>query len=381
MKYYTLTNVLKKGNDCRYFCLFGERSSGKTYQCLLRGVERYFKYGEEMALIRRWREDFKGKRGASMFKNLECNEKGENIIKKLSKGQYDRVIYYASAWYMAYFDKETQKNVLAENPFCYAFALTEVEHDKSSSFGKVCTIVFDEFIPRHSGGYLPEEFTAFMNTISTIIRGRATCPNGEPIRIFMCANTNTAGRYCPYFREMGLNHISQMEKGDIDIYKFGESGLKVAVEYTDSPNKKGKPSDIYFAFDNPKLSMITGGDWEIDIYPHLTKDIDRKDIVFSYFITYEEKILQADIVINDNDQFTFIHEKTTPIRNEDTDIIFSLTPTEQHNHFVDMTKPVNNLTKKIAYFYKANKIFYQSNEVGELVTHYLTQCQKRYTMK
>ena len=91
--------------------------------------------------------------------------------------------------------------------------------------------------------------------------------------------------------------------------------------------------------------------------------------------------MQADIVINDTDKFTFIHEKTTPIRNEDTDIIFSLTPTEQHNHYMDMTKPVNELTKKIAYFYKASKIFYQSNEVGELVTHYLTQCLKRYSMK
>lgn len=372
MKYYSLQSILKK--NCRYNFLFGERSSGKTHSVLEYIVDRFIKYGEQGAIVRRWREDFKGKRGQQYFDTLVCDGNGKNKIKAMSKGEWDRVIYMNSQWFLARWDSDTQKNVLCEKPLAFAFALTEVEHDKGNSYHDVTTIFLDEFISR-TGAYIPEEFVAFMNCISTIVRGR------DNVIIFAAANTVAAGKYNPYFREMGLKHVEQMKKGDIDIYEYGDSGLKVAIEYTDSPNKRGKPSDVYFAFDNPKLKMITGGDWEIDIYPHLTKDIEKNDICFSYFIKFDDRILQADIIINSTDKFTFIHEKTTPIKNENTDIIFSLTPVENYNNYVSLLNPVNNITKKIATFFKANKVFYQSNEIGEIITQYLTQCNKLIMVK
>ena len=371
MKYYSLTPILKR--NARYNLLYGERSSGKTYACLYYCLERYFKHGEQCAIIRRYREDFRGKRGQAYFDTLACNGDGKNVIKILSKGKYDRIIYNSSRWFLAYWDVDLQKNVLCEEPFAFAFALTEMEHDKGNSYAGVNTVFFDEFITR--GAYLPDEFVLFMNCISTIVRGR------DNVKIFMAANTVAAGRYNPYFKEMGLKHIDQMQKGDIDVYKFGNSGLTVAVEYTDSPNKRGKPSDIYFAFDNKNLAMITGGEWEIDIYPHITKDINKKDIIFSYFIQYEDRTLQADIIINDTDKFTFIHDKTTPIKNDDDDIIFNLNANEKHNYYTDLIHPVNDVTKKIIMFFKAYKVFYQSNEIGELVNQYLTQCNKAYILK
>ena len=371
MKYYSLTNILKR--NARYNLMFGERSSGKTYACLYYGLENYFKTGEQMAIIRRFREDFRGKRGQAYFDTLACNGDGKNVIKALSKGRYDRIIYQRSQWFLAYWDSDIQKNVICDEPFAYAFALTEMEHDKGNNYNNVTTIFMDEFITRSA--YIPDEFVLFMNCISTIIRGR------DNVKIFMAANTVAAGRYNPYFKEMGLKHVEKMEKGDIDVYKYGDTRLTVAVEYTDSPNKRGKPSDVYFAFDNPKLAMITGGEWEIDIYPHLTKDLNKKDIIFCYFIQFEDRTLQADIVINDTDKFTFIHEKTTPIKNDTTDVIFNLTPNEQHNYYISLLQPVNDLTKKICMFFKANKVFYQSNEIGEIVNQYLTQCQKRYILK
>lgn len=364
MKYYTLTNILKR--NAQYNMIYGERSNGKTYAVLEYALKDYLNTGRPLAVVRRYREDFRGKRGAAYFSSLEHNGNGKNIIKQLSGGRFDRVIYNSSRWYLGYWNEDTQKNVTEENPFAYAFALTEMEHDKGNSY--TCgTILFDEFITR--GAYLPDEFISFMNTISTIVRSR------NDVKIFMCANAVTSGKYNPYFNEMGLKHAKDMKKGDIDVYKYGDSKLIVAVEYADSPNKR-KPSDIYFAFDNPKLQMITGGEWEIDIYPHLTKDIDKHDICFSYFIKFDDRILQADIIINSTDKFTFIHEKTTPIKNEDTDIIYSLTPIENHNCYVSLLNPVNTVTKKITTFFKANKVFYQSNEIGEIVTQYLNQCNK-----
>lgn len=365
IKYYSLKNILKK--NAQYNMIFGERSNGKTYSVLHYALENYLKNGDTLAVIRRYREDFRGKRGQAYFESLEHNGNNKNVIKQLSGGQFDRIIYNASKWYLGYYDEKLQRNVCEEKPFAYAFALSEMEHDKGNSY--TCkTILFDEFITR--GAYLNDEFVLFMNCISTIVRAR------DNVKIFMLANTVSGARFNPYFSEMGLKHAKYMQKGDIDIYNYGNSKLKVAVEYSDSPNKS-KPSDVYFAFDNPKLSMITGGEFELDFYPHLTKPLNKQDIIFEYFIQFDDHILQADIVMGDNDKFTFIHEKTTPIKNPEDDIIFDLTPNESYNYYVNLLQPVNDLTKKIYSFFRANKVFYSTNEIGEVVNQYLIQCGKR----
>ena len=360
MKYYDMSKLLKVGKGAKYLICFGERSNGKTYQCLLRGLTHHVKTGKQMAIIRRWKEDFRGKRAAAYFDNLICNGNGENKVKELTNGKYETITYNAGKWFLAYFDEEEQKYINAPNPFAYAFALSDMEHEKGNSYPLIDIIFFDEFMTR--GTYLPDEFILFMNTVSTIVRSR------DNVQIIMAANT--VSQYCPYFEEMGLSHVRQMKKGAIDVYNYGDSNLKVAIEYCDSPNTF-KPSDVYFAFDNPKLKMITGGAWELDIYPHLQNKYNEKEIVFMYFVVFKEHILQCEIVVRDNEAFTFIHKKTTPLKAEDRDIIFTTEADQRSNYFGRLTKPVTKAGKKILYFFVNNKVFYQSNEVGEIMQHYL----------
>lgn len=358
MRYYNINKLMKTG--ARYMLVFGERSNGKTFQALLYGLKDYIKHGNQLAVLRRWKEDFRGKRAAAYFDNLICDGEGKNHVSELTDGKYDRIIYQGGKWFLAYWDADLDKNITAADPFAFAFALSDMEHEKGNSYPRVRTILFDEFMTR--GVYLPDEFVLFMNTISTIVRGR------DNVKIIMAANT--VSQYCPYFDEMGLNHVRQMKKGDIDIYNYGDSGLKVAVEYSDSPNTF-KPSDVYFAFDNPKLKMITGGAWELDIYPHLQSKFESSDIQFSYFIVFEEHILQADIIVKKNEAFTFIHKKTTPIKYEDKDIVFTTEADQRNNYFGRLTKPTNKAGKKILYFFVNNKVFYQSNDIGEIMNHYI----------
>ena len=61
MKYYDMSKLLKVGKGAKYLICFGERSNGKTYQCLLRGLTHHVKTGKQLAIIRRWKEDFRGK--------------------------------------------------------------------------------------------------------------------------------------------------------------------------------------------------------------------------------------------------------------------------------------------------------------------------------
>jgi hypothetical protein len=58
-KFYSLSRILAKNAD--YNVIFGERSNGKTYATLLYGIKEYLRTGKQMAYIRRWREDLRGK--------------------------------------------------------------------------------------------------------------------------------------------------------------------------------------------------------------------------------------------------------------------------------------------------------------------------------
>lgn len=182
-------------------------------------------------------------------------------------------------------------------------------------------------------------------------------------------------KYCPYFKEMGLTHIKDMKVGDIDLYRYGDSELTVAVEYC-QPNKEGKPSDLYFAFDNPKLSMITGGAWEIDIYPHCPIKYRHCDILFTFFILFDGETLQCEIIMQDNNYFCYIHRKTTELKDLDADLIYSPEYDPRPNHRRKITKPSSQVERRIYDLFVHDKVFYQDNEIGEIVRNYLIWCGK-----
>lgn len=357
MKYYSLENILKE--KAQYNIIIGERSNGKTYSVLEFSLKEYCEKGHQLAIIRRYLDDFTGKRGRQMFDAIVAN----NLVFKYSKGKYNTITYYASTWYLGYYDEKTKKTTPAPEPFCYAFSLNSVEHDKSTAYPKVKNILFDEFLSRM--GYLTNEFVLFMNTLSTIIREK------DDVRIFMLGNT--VNKYSPYFKDMGLTNIEKMKQGTIDLYTYGDTDLKVAVEYC-AATKKGKKSDKYFAFNNPKLSMITSGTWEISIYPHLpVEKYYPKDIKAYYFIIFEENILQCEIIQIPEKQmlFTYIHRKTTPIQNEYKDKIYSQKFTSNLNVSRRISKPTNEFEKRIWWFFVNDRVFYQDNEVGEIVRNFV----------
>lgn len=361
-EYYSLKRILEYG--AKYNVIFGERSNGKTYAVQLYGLSRYVQKGEQMALIRRFEEDFTGKRGINMFNAIVAN--GE--VTKATKGEWTGITYYASKWYLSKVDEDTGKTIKDETPFCTGFSVSGQEHDKSTSYPQITTILFDEFLTRSF--YLPDEFVLFCNTLSTIIRLRTN------VTIFMLGNT--VNRYCPYFAEMGLTHAKTMEPGTIDLYRYGESQLTVAVEHT-KPNSQGKPSDFYFAFNNPKLNMITKGEWELDIYPHCPIKYRPMDIKFTYFIQFDGELLQCEMVKRDQHEFTFIHRKTTPLQNEDKDLIYSTIHDSRPNWKRKITKTVYPIERVIAKHFVNDRVFYQSNEVGEIVRNYLMWCQRSDT--
>lgn len=367
--YWTIFPILSK--NAQYNVIYGERSNGKTYGTLEYCLTEYFKNNSEFAYIRRWEEDITGKKGESLFNGLLKN----NVIRKLSKGKWNHIVYKSRAYYMAFIDDEGA--VVSDNrPFAYAFALTQHEHYKSNSYPNIRNIIFDEFLTR--GIYLPDEFIIFQNVLSTLIRLR------DDVKIFMLGNT--VNKYSPYIAEMGLTKMRDQKPDTIDIYEYGSSGLRVAVEY--SVMKSEKKSNKYFAFDNPRLQMITNGKWEIDLYPHYPSDEYAGinpliDIKYYFFIEFEGSILQCEVIHkkkNKKDEakpttFLFVHLKTTPIKDDYKHLIYTQSANPLPHYRRRITRATTPIEKKIQQFFVKDKVFYSDNETGEIMRNYLLWCK------
>lgn len=354
--FYSLDRIKKK--KALYNLIIGERSNGKTFAVFYEILKIYLETGKQGAIIRRWSEDYKKGRGQKMWAAIVAAGKLDNT-------EWDNIIYKSGAFYLSKYDDNLKKDVLDCRPFAFALAITDMEHDKSTSYPDVTTIVFDEFLTRSQE--LPDEFVLFMNALSTIIRHRMD------VTIYMLGNT--VNKSSCYFREMGLKNVDKLKPGDIDVYEYGESGLRVAIEYCGENAKNGgKESDVYFAFDNPKLQMITGGSWEMAIYPHLPIKYVPKDVKFEYFVIWEKYILHCEIIYVNGMSFTYIHQKTTPVKDEDKDLIFSPTPDPRRNWRRRISNPTDKIGNKIWSFYLTDNVYYQDNEVGEIMRNYLQFC-------
>ena len=356
--YYSLKKILSYNAD--YNLIIGERSNGKTYSVLKYCIEQYQKTGGKFVYIRRWKEDIVGKRGDVIFNALVQN----NEIKKITNGEFTNCVLQSGKFFFSNFDDKLKKQVPSDSYFCHLLSLSDMEHDKSLSFANVKYIVFDEFLTRRY--YLKDEFMLFMNVLSTIIRDK------KDIKIFMLGNT--VNKYCPYFTEFGIN-VDTLRQGNIDLYHYGNSELTLAIEYCDTGIKTKKESNKYFAFNNPRLNMIKSGQWELDIYPHLPLEykIEKKDILFSFYVLFCEKIIQGDIIQKNSDIFIFFHYKTTEIKDKENSLIYSLNNNVQINYRKNLLRGIGKLENKINTLLAINKVFYQNNEIGEIIHNYNLQ--------
>lgn len=363
-KYWDIRPI--KRIPAQYRIIFGERSNGKTYGCMKDAIQDYIDRGAQFAYIRRWPDDIKMRKMKQLFASLV--ENGE--IQKLSKDKWNGVKYENGAFYLVASDLEDNK-VVDERPFCFTFALSAMEHNKSISYPGIKRIIFDEFISRMA--YIDDEFTLFMNTLSTIIRDR------NDVEIYMLGNT--VSKDCPYFREMGLRHVFKQQPGTIDTYSYKKNNqeLLIAVEYT--KNIQSKKSDVYFIFDNPKMEMITGGAWELAIYPHLFESYTSKQILFTFFVLYRDNTLQCEVIDGKHGYFIYVHIKTTPLKDIDNDLIYSPDPTARPNWKVDITRPEYKVEHKIVSMIRQERVCFQDNEIGEVFNDYLKWCRQHNVIK
>lgn len=355
--YYSYKKI--DGLHATYNLIIGQRSNGKTYGMLKKIVDEYIKTGTPSAYVRRLDEQIKPTQLEDLFNPLI------EYIAERTKDKYNGVSYWRNRYYMikneTLPDGSTKRVAKDSKPFCRTYAINTAETTKGADAGKVRYVCFDEFMTRKY--YLANEFIMFQNLLSSIIRNR------DGVQIYMLANT--VNKYCPYFKDMGLKDVADMEQGSINLYSVGKTKTTIAVEYC-SMSKASEKVSKYYAFDNPQLDMITSGAWEIALYRHSPPSLHEYDIIKSFFIVYSDKIVQGDIYNYKDYPIIFFHPKTTELQHPERDIIYYEDIYDGNPlHMMTLAGGQTKAQKLIEYLIKSNRTFYSDNTCGELVNNWL----------
>lgn len=355
-KYYSYKEIDK--HKATYNLIIGQRSNGKTFGMLKKILDEYLKTGTPSAYIRRLDEQIKPTYISFLFNPL-----AEYVAEK-TNGKYNSFDYRLRAFYLMRTETDevgNTKKTKEKTPFCRLYSINAHDTSKGADAGKVRYVVFDEFITRQY--YLTNEFVMFQNVLSSIIRNR------DGVQIYMLANT--VNKFCPYFSDMGIKDIGEMEQGTIAIYTVGKTKTTIAVEYC-AQNASSQKVSKYFAFDNPQLEMITEGTWEIALYRHAPPELNTYPILFSFFIVYHDKIVQGDIYQYKGYPIIFYHPKTTELQHPERDIIYYEDVYDGNPlHMNTLRGGQTRAHKIIEQLISTNRTFFSDNSCGELVNNWL----------
>ena len=355
-EYYNFDRTLKAYPDCDWYMLLSGRGVGKTIGVCMWALRNYKATGERFLYLRRWPRDL----GSGNIRSLFTDVNLVKLVRKLWGGQYDCVVHYAGAFYLAVTDPNTGK-VSKGEIIGFSANLYESESMKSKVFENCTSVIFDECITR--GRYIDNEFVLLCNAASSALRTR------KGRRVIMLGNT--VSKYCPHYAEMGLTHVQDLKPGDIQLYDYADGARHIYLEMCPTKvNEKGD-TDTFFAFDNPRLRMISTGEWEMAVYPHWTYG-KLSDPVFSFFVDHPTQMLQGDVYVTKHGaSVCIIHRKTTELQHPNQDLIFSALPDPRPNWVRDFRQPYFDVHKRLLSMYNHGMFYYQDNEVGEMFASYI----------
>ena len=192
--YYDYNKVLSYNAFFNF--IIGERGVGKTYGWKKFVIKRFLKTGRQFAYIRRYATELEESLG-----NSKAPKFFEQVQEEF-KGHKFEVVQRRKTWILKIDDKVAG----------YGLPLSTAAALKSTSYEKVDTIGFDEFIIDTNGvyHYLRNEVESFLDIIETIGRLR------NNLRVFFLGNAISSTN--PYFMffDLGLPYGS-----DIKTYKDG----------------------------------------------------------------------------------------------------------------------------------------------------------------
>lgn len=351
--YYSADKILAEGST--YNVIIGQRSNGKTYDCVSRALDEFIKTGAPSVYIRRYDESITS---ANIFKL--CGAHISNLI-IMSNGEYNNFDYKNRTFYLTYVDTTNGKVTKRSEPFLYCVGLNSWEHKKGQDRGFVKYIIFDEFLTRDT--YLNDEYAKFMNLLSSLIRDRTGTI------IFMLGNT--VNKFCPYFQKFKIN-MSEIKQGYIYNFKYGATTL--SLEYCREYENTSKVNNTYFDFPEKSLDMIKKGYWEIDSYPHLyTNKREYSSQLDMIYIHFGDIVLRWELL---QDEMNNVYSFISPSNYDKAINSNKIFVTHDALMLLDSrwctgTIPKNKLTQYLLQTWKSNKMFFATDDVGDVFENFM----------
>lgn len=366
--HYNLDEIDKKGALINL--IYGERSNGKSYQVkhkkgvlnFLQGgvcyhsdytnkevIKDSIKKGTRFILLRRWREEISTDKVEAYFADVD--------IFNLTNGEYNSIVCYRKALYLANYNIETCKTKKGEK-IGYVCSLSTEQNYAGGSYLDVSDIIFEEFMTRTT--YLPNEPDKLMNFYSTIDRKRGTT------RIWLVGNT--ISKVCPYLQEWDLDYLIHHQKQGEIVEKWLPTGeiidnipvmIKIAIEYCKSTGASS------FAIGKHK-NMLNKGTWQTDPQPQLPKSKKEYKILYRLGFWYKGFKFLCEYLQDKQSKdccwFIFPYSKSF---NEKTLIFSDIIKTSKY-YQRDIYNPSIKNEKLILLLrtFKENKIFYSNDMTG-----------------
>lgn len=337
-----------------YNIIIGQRSNGKTYSIVDNALDEFLKNGNPSVYLRRYDESITS---TNIFKL--CTPHIDDLI-IMSDGEWNNFEFKNKTFYLTQID-ENGKKIKTSKPFLYCVGLNSWEHKKGQDRGFVKYIIFDEFLTRDT--YLNDEYIKFMNLLSSFIRDRVGT------LIFMLGNT--VNKFCPYFSKFKIN-MKDIKQGFIYNFKYGETTL--SLEYCKESTNTSKVNKKYFDFPEKQLDMLKKGYWEISSYPHLYNGkLDECSQLDYIYIHFSEHVLRWELLQDfSGNVISFISPSNFDKALNSKKIFLttdSLTLLDSKWCFGEI--PHNRLTKWLVTTWRTNKMYFATDEVGDIFENWI----------
>lgn len=342
----------------RYAIMMSTRKTGKTNTWLTFFLIAIWKYHGLLVYLRQTEDMIEFRNIKSFFEVQLAN----NYISIMTGGEYTGVQIKGDYASFVHYD-ENLKVDKRSAPIVFFASISKMEEYKSSlNLPNCIAVMFDEFISKN---YKYNEFVDFSQCLSTFIRDKIE------VRIVMLANSISL--HNAYLQELTISkEVRKLKQNESALIKT-RKGTSLYIELIgDASPERQHLNTLYFGFDNPKLSAITGGDWAVADYPHIQRE-ERKEICKSIYLLYGDAILQFELVYNENMGSHILVHHATKI-NEKALIIFTISDILSYKHKFAFGS--GKFCKMIWRLYDDRKFFFADNELGDIVEQYVSQASK-----
>lgn len=241
--------------NCPYIAIIGGKGTGKTWGCVEKAVQDFYKSDMKHPFfyVRRYDKTFT----KSICGNL-LNSHRQSII-NLSGGKHNTAELRGKIFEVMNktttstgVEKSLNKKIIA-----YCRSMNNVETETGDDKGEISCGIYDEFLSRD--GELKDEFLKIQILHSNMLRNRTD----RFVPLWLLGNT--VSRDSQVAEQFGIK-LRDLKRG-LNVYRNKQGIPRIVLYYTPETAANTESATMYYdRFENSHINMISHGDWVLGTY-------------------------------------------------------------------------------------------------------------------